>query len=410
MLRKYLTSKEIYNAILRKENNSAVIGDLIIVQMVNGLKNIVETVKPHLKSWGQSKIFSEDISEYTAYVNSNPDIDLDDKRLYCPKTILAVEKIKIFATGYENSPFSQIVLNEKKINWKTIRLDKIDNAGIIKVFTKRRISEIDLFGFKPKGRHPFYDLLDELSLLRNEFEGHLDEESKHTYQNQEVFQKIQCLKNRLEKIRKSGNFSTLSWKNQINDMFDYLENLNSEFSKFTSFKISFDSREEFSAEDLFPYNVFLVYPNGKSDRFRRFCNGALRDYYAKGSGKTQIENGKTAKKVLYTDYGTILHLEELVKSELQNVSSEAKHISKSLFAPLVSENELKIMRLDGLKHNPNRINTVNYSDVFFEKIRKTSKFVCIVTEDKKLAAKINGLSKRNIVAVKILNEQKVTPF
>ncbi len=380
--------ERLFDQIIKKNNNAEVIRDIILPCVEEAFKKIImEFAGADFKAWAVENIFLKDCEKH--FVEKKPD-----------NAVFTLERLQSFADrDVASSPIVDIA-------WSDISLDSIDFAGIKKILRHRILFKI-FCGYDPDGQL-YLNYLDDLGEKRNEFIGHLTKEKikecTDTYVKNQI---IKYITDQTEKIIKERQIKQC-YKNILSSLIEQLNLISSVFDRITRCEVSFNG-ETFCAKDLYPYRIFLVYPDAKSDKFRRFCGGELRDMIAKSSSK-QLMDGITYEPVLYTDEGTVEQLEALCKSSNAKIQFEAKQLLKTLYEPLKSSGSLKVMRIHEGKRRI--IDLADPVDKLIDKLSCVKNPICVITDNKKLAQKIYELNRnRNTaVAVKALNKDTVVPF
>ena len=409
----------LFNRIIKKEHNAAVIKDIILDGIIPYLKRLILAITENVDDWQEERIYNLDVCEYIYNQNT------------------AVIRQQELSTQCQVSE-DYLVENYKKITWPDLDLDNLDLAALVKilrfrlhitdhytsflrgddiVIEPRRRSKGDnnnppsKYGEDVKFYHKNFfamnSFLKTVTDNRNSYEGHLSKAKIQECTNDKIFELISLLKGKIDFARKKCIMNNdKKCKEILEEIKDYLSNIEDVFRRITSCSIQMDSSKKYHAEDLQAYTVFIVYPHAMSDKYRRFCNDRLRTVSSLGD------------KRLYTDTGTISLLESLSLSSDSEQAFEAKQLIKTIYEPLHREGFLQVLKLDE-EDKPKffiDIESKKDEDLFFEKLQMIDDNVCVITDNIQLAKKIWSLNKNQnviqkpMVALKVINKETVSPF
>lgn len=400
----------LYNRIIKSENNSAVIQNILLVDVCPYLVELIKILaldeklakfydrQEQLKIWEKKKIYLTDIE------------NLHGKTEYNGKNILTNEKLEKYAGGKSIAELIKPNIAEDKTDWLPFDYGDIDIAGIRKILRHRIEDNIN-------GNKHFEDFFDGekgLGHYRNEYGGHITENTRKNCSLDDVKEAIASIKKPLGALLNDMNnmqICSTPQKNQeakgiFKELSNFLKKMQDTIDSICKCEINKDNECLYDAKDLYPYHIFLAYPSARNDKFRRFCNDVLRTDHAKSD------------KPIFTDQGTIEYLSALSMSKNEERSREAKKIYKELLEPMQREGILKVLRLSD---NPQKVGHIdlestNKMNVFIEKLQKVEGNICVITDDIDLADKIwefnanDEIKNCSAVAMKIHNKEKAIPF
>ncbi len=398
----------LYMRIIKKENNPAVMRDVVIDGINPYMRRMIENfAKKNRKAWEREAIFLPDIREYA------PNFD----GVYSKDAVFKLEKLKTFIQNLPKDPKSLADETQlEKLEFKDLDLDKLDTAAIIKILRHRR----------PQESEKFYQCLrfvcNKLSILRNQYEGHLDESVKTQCSTEVLIEEVEELQKEfassVKKFDELIRFGKLSQedcqtakdcKQVVSRAERFIAQVKMTLEDISGCKLVKDSAIKYTAENLLAYHVFVVYPNARSDKFRRFCNDSLRVYHAlKGS-------------YIYTDTGTVSRLEALSICKDPERRFEAKQIQKTLFEPMLRGKTLRVLRPEEESKDRPDEDFINIDrpcdeDLFLQKLEEVNGNVCIITDDLNIADKVWQLNANadiktfSAVAVRAVDKINVVPY
>ena len=404
----------LYMQIIKAESNAAVIRDVVVAGMDPFLCRMIKAfVGNDLLAWSTKKIFLVDLELY----KNNP------TKHHLPTAIFTFDKLVSYLSpplkrlqnmseeklkGLTYNDIKQELLN-KQLVFNELDFKDLDTAAIIKILNGR-------LEFDHDSEKLLWDPLDTLSELRNKFEGHLTENLKLECTAETVKNKISLLVEKFESVatafqNKAASSNSLAATalstcyQQLLEAATYLSDIKAAIDDISGCEILKDSRK-YTSTNLLRYTIFAVYPNLKSDKFRRFCNDEFRTQHAlKG-------------KKFYTDTGTISLLESYSLSKNEEIKGEAKRLLKELFEPLLRVNVLKVIKLDENDENDDYIdlNTPKDEERFINLIQQINGNICVITDNAYIAKKVWELNANkdmksfSAVAVKVYNKSSVIPF
>lgn len=403
-----MQNNSLYMQIIKAENNAAVIRDVIVAGMNPFLCRIIKAlVFKDFSKWAYERIFIEDFEEYKKHPDSS----------YLSTNIFTFYKL---ISNLKNPPKSIERLSDKDLKYLTYNnvkkellatkiefiepsLNKIDTAGYIKLIRGRINYDFD----KQK---ILWKPLDNILELRNEFEGHLTEEAKLECSVNVVKAKanslIADLHSAADTLESLNDNVMQNCRQALKDAEKYLRQVLKTVEDIEGCEILKDSSQRYKATNLFKYTIFMVYPNMKSDKFRRFCNDELRiQHTLKG-------------KTLYTDIGTVSYLEAYATSKNEDIKDEAKRLIKELFKPLNSLGILKVIKPDDTNESDDYISMseITPKEQFMDMLEQIDGNICVITDDLEIAKKVWSLNANkdmksfSAVAVKVYNTSSVVPF
>ncbi len=398
----------LYNRIIRAENNSAVIQNILLVDICPFLTRLVKALiyndnlkciseKEQLRLWEINKIYLEDI----ANLRKNPPTRSEN--------VLFDEKIEKFASGRPINQLKQQGIAEKT-KWLPFDYDDIDVAAFVKIFNYRIDDPITINTNFEK----FLSVRTGLLFYRNKYGGHPTANVRKNCSAADVIKAIDAIKKPVDDLIKDMNkmmVCSTPKKNQealeiFDEMSKFLKNIATTIKRICNCTIKKNNEKLYDAKTLYPYYVFLAYPNAKSDKYRRFCNDVLRTDHARGD------------KPIFVDEGTISYLKNLSMSKEQEIGAEAKKTCKELFEPMQREGTLKVLRLSEKEQPVGYIdlNSTNKVETLLENLRKVEGNICVITDDIELADEIwkfnsnEEIKNCSAVAMRVYNKEKVVPF
>lgn len=400
----------LYNRIIKSENNSAVIQNILLVDVCPYLVDLIKVLaldeklakfydqQELLHIWERKKIYLADIKT------------LDGKTDYNGKNILTNKKLEKYAGGKSITELIKGNVAEDETDWLPFDYGDIDIAGIRKILLYRIEDNIT-------GNEYFKDFFDGetgLGHYRNTYGGHITENLRKSCSLDDVKEAISSIKKPLSKLLEkinSDQICSTPQKNQeakkiLKELSNFLKKMQDTIDSICKCEINKDNECLYDAKDLYPYHIFLAYPSAQNDKFRRFCNDVLRTDHAK-SGKP-----------IFTDQGTIEYLSALSMSKNEEKNHEAKKISKELLEPMQREGVLKVLRLSDDSHEIGYIDleSANKMDILIKNLQKVEGNICVITDDIDLADKIwefnanDEIKNCSAVAMKIYNKEKAIPF
>ncbi len=399
----------LYNRIIKSENNSAVIQNILLVDVCPHLVKLIKIFaydenkkwldpQEQLNLWEKNKIYLEDIK------------NLNGKTDYNGNNVLTNEKLEKFAGGKSITELIKPNIAKDKTDWLPFDYGDIDVAGICKILRKRINDDI-------RQNKPFQEFLGSekgLGFYRNEYGGHLTENLRKSCSLDDVKNAITNIKKPLDTLinqMRTAQLCNTPNRNQdalkvLGDISSFLKNMRLTINSICECKINKDNEKLYDAKNLYPYYIFLAYPSAENDKFRRFCNDVLRTDHAKSD------------KPIFTDQGTIDYLSALSISKSDERSHEAKKIYKELLEPMQREGILKVLRLTDEQHAVGYIDLepINKTDIFIKKLQTVEGNICVITDNIDLADKIwefnsnDEIKNCSAVAMRIYNKEKAVPF
>lgn len=395
--------------IIKKEDNTAVMREVVINKMNLYMRRVVKKmIGFDRKKWELEKLFLMDIEKYAQ----------DFSKKHSNDAVLTLRKLKSYTSNWPRKKENKLSKIEKReeLKFKNFDLKHLDTAGIVKVLRHRR----------PDGFDVFYtcveETLNKIYEFRNKYEGHLDEVVKEQCTTKilikEIGDLLETIKSSVENLEnalkgtKEDTNEYLLMKYSFQVMIEaqnYLSEVKETIEDISNSSIIKDSSMKYTAENLLSYKIFIVYPDVKSDKFRRFCNDSLRMYHALKGAQ------------IYTDIGTISALEAYSLSRDSERKNEAKQIQKTLLEPMLRGQTLQVIDFREEKESKDECDFIDTNcaldeELFLEKIQQISGKICVITDDIDIADGVwklkanKGIEGFSAVAVKVVDKETVVPY
>lgn len=410
----------LYIKVLKRENGAAVIRELVVDAIMPYFREIITAlIYKDRKKWEREEIYQKDWDLYLPNIKKSlksPQNVYDTKAIFRLDELL--DRTKTANKKKVTSSSADFFLNEKnrsEFTFSNVDLKDFDTAALMKIFATHMPN--DAFVKSISDAETVKTLRNKVQALRKQYEGHLTENKKKKCDSDVVVREISGLVSQINpSIAQMRVLAQEQANNQayceiikkceksFKDMFIYLEDLKKVIRELSQGKIEKDATKKYQAKDISSYCVFAVYPQARTDKFRRFINDSLRIF------------ATVSEKCIYTDTGTVLILETLSASSDAQVRDEAKRIQKELFEPMLRLGALSVLELsDNDESFIIDVDSPSEQDMFLEKLQTVKSNVCVITEDEYLAKEVWKINKNTdiangAVAVRPIDKQTVVPF
>jgi len=379
-----LVFEDVFSDIIRQENNAKVISDVLLKHDFTSrmYKEFILAMVENCPDWEWTHVVQEDVADAERQKNN---------RIKDYTCVLSEKQLVKLAAGKNLSK-----LTSDNVRGKTLAL--MDNAALAKLI-RFRLGPASLRNPDADWRtSPVEGMIIELTNKRNNYEGHSNDVSRNISDNV-VVDELSVLKNKVEKAivwTKSNIRNAASCAKVLQE---YLSDLNVMIDAFTlarnGVRIKKDESLKYSWRDIYAHNIFIAYPSFDSRSFK----------YMYGLFQLLLKEGKS----VFIDSGTREFIGQVSNGADKSRSYNAKEFLRMWKSDDRSVTHRKIVRIESIEDRD------HYTDSFIDFMSSMTPIgknaqVCVITDDKTLARRINELGDDKKIAMRAVDTNTVSPY